>query len=618
MPAGLAENTVAYIGVKSADAEVLFQERPAKGRRKRRAWTRAAMLWGDPVFIRRIEGNTAEVSAKGHRLRIGLDKLTVKGILSLWQVDCGQGDAAFVRFPDGAFAAVDMGPPRRGFINSNSGRIALDFLKWLAFDDNNWRFEGEHADDPFHLEWLVLTHPDEDHAGGAREFVDRLGTLWSVGDLLHCGLGRFAGEDARVHVPAAGGAPEQPGFGQLGPVRGDAEGRLYLSQLIGSAADIEKFAAPAGNRSWFLSGNYAEILKTAAGHAGGAVRRVRRLSHRSSNAALARAGVAVKVLGPVEEAVGGKPALRYLDNNKVSGFYNLKGPSLSRNGHSVVLRLDYGEVRLLMTGDLNFRSQALLLQQWSAAEFACHVGKACHHGSEDISWRFLHAMDPLAVMFSSGDQETHVHPRALTLGLSGALAQRSRRRLSPAGADEPRFETVSYAGFEEPRLFSPLLYSTELSRSVRLRTDMKSVQAHRHRGRRRRVRGPRRVYFKGGRERDDFVAQRDVLDRRPSDLRPHQRADGRQEGRHRRPRGGRAIPNTTSRSSLPPSSCRCSRARRGAPTTPSLRTRPPHEIFCRVRGKAAWLRPSRRAGSRRSSSRGRAASCSACCSAAIC
>ena len=75
------------------------------------------------------------------------------------------------------------------------------------------------------------------------------------------------------------------------------------------------------------------------------------------------------------------------------------------------------EVRILMTGDLNFRSQALLLKRWPAHEFACHVGKACHHGADDISWKFLKAMSPIATLFSSGDQETHVHPRALVMGM---------------------------------------------------------------------------------------------------------------------------------------------------------------------------------------------------------
>ena len=57
-----------------------------------------------------------------------------------------------------------------------------------------------------------------------------------------------------------------------------------------------------------------------------------------------------------------------------------------------MLRIYYGQVRILFTGDLNFRSHALLLKHIPAAEFGCHVAKACHHGSEDISATFLEAM----------------------------------------------------------------------------------------------------------------------------------------------------------------------------------------------------------------------------------
>ena len=95
---------------------------------------------------------------------------------------------------------------------------------------------------------------------------------------------------------------------------------------------------------------------------------------------------------------------------------------MTRNGQSVVLRLDFDEVRILMTSDLNFRSQALLLKRWPAHEFACHVGKACHHGADDISWKFHKAMSPIATLFSSSDQETHIHPVRLSWGCALVLS----------------------------------------------------------------------------------------------------------------------------------------------------------------------------------------------------
>jgi hypothetical protein len=169
------------------------------------------------------------------------------------------------------------------------------------------------------------------------------------------------------------------------------------------------------------------------------------------------------VLGPFEERKNGKSALRYLDT---AGKSAMSDPSVTRNGQSVILRCDFGRARILFTGDLNFRSQALLLSNVPAAEFRAHVAKACHHGSEDISVKFLQAVGPRATMISSGDNEGHVHPRALMLGLTGATSL-----LEEKGSKH------EFLGFEEPRYVAPLLYSTELSRSVRLREPQRVLDA---------------------------------------------------------------------------------------------------------------------------------------------
>jgi hypothetical protein len=46
-------------------------------------------------------------------------------LLSLFQIDVGQGDGALLNLPDGRWLMVDSGPPKT---SSNSGRIAADFL----------------------------------------------------------------------------------------------------------------------------------------------------------------------------------------------------------------------------------------------------------------------------------------------------------------------------------------------------------------------------------------------------------------------------------------------------------------------------------------------------------
>jgi beta-lactamase superfamily II metal-dependent hydrolase len=467
------EGAIAFIddcgGKYQFMAKVLAKEPPVKGRKKRRTWEKAALLWGDVVFVRSIAGSKAQISAKGHILEVPKARLTDKPILNIWQIDVGQGDASLIRFPDGKWAAIDLGPARSGFINTNSGRTAVDFMAWMAFEDHVWMFQGAgNASKTFHLDWIVFTHPDDDHIGGGKQFADMLGKYWSVGAVYHNGMGRFDG-GARQWTESA------PGMSQLGEVEGENQDELYLSSLIDGFDDVDAFEKPGPGRSWKLSGNWATILKKLRDHRGGAVADLKRLSDISQSAALAAAPVSIKVLGPIETTIQstGSPGLRYLDENATTGFYNLGSPSLTRNGQSIVLRIDFDEVRVLMTGDLNFRSQALLLKRWPESEFACNLGKACHHGSDDISWKFLKAMSPIATLFSSGDQETHVHPRALVLGMTGAFAPRMKWN-KPQRDGGVKTITQSFAGHSEEELFAPLLYSTELSRSIAMRAGYKA------------------------------------------------------------------------------------------------------------------------------------------------
>lgn len=412
----------------------------------KRCKDRVALLWGDPVYVIRDAGTTATVSAKGHHLAIPSAHLMDKPVLSIYQIDCGQGDAALVHFPDDRWMMVDAGPPRGV---SNCGNIAADFLYWKMFVDQSWKNEFGPAT-PFRIDAVVCTHPDQDHYGGFLDMTRHLkaGTL-EYGAVYHCGLGRFAGRPATSYR-------DGKGFGQLGMVEGFGLPDAWVTTLIDGWPDVRKWGGGSGARKWRLAGDYADWLrelrqlhrkKQGVGPLKRLYRGVR--GFRPSSA------VRVKVLGPIDENWKGKRrGLRYLDT---AGASSMQQPSRTRNGHSVVLRLDYDKARVLLTGDLNFRSQALLLKHVPRREFECHVAKACHHGSEDVSWKFLQAMSPYATLFSSGDNERYAHPRARVLGLAGAAG---KWRVAP--------KSTEYLGLEERRFIAPLVYSTELSRSMEL------------------------------------------------------------------------------------------------------------------------------------------------------
>jgi hypothetical protein len=150
-------------------------------------------------------------------------------------------------------------------------------------------------------------------------------------------------------------------------------------------------------------------------------------------------GVAIRVLAPVESTVDGKPALY---------SYSSKDDK-NTNGNSLLLRLDYGRTRILLTGDLNAASQSQLLKDYegNTLDFQCDVAKACHHGSDDVSYAFLRAMQPAVTVISSGDSEGHDHPRPEIVAASGV---------------------TGFLQIDDDSIITPLVYSTELARSINL------------------------------------------------------------------------------------------------------------------------------------------------------
>ncbi len=93
-----------------------------------------------------------------------------------------------------------------------------------------------------------------------------------------------------------------------------------------------------------------------------------------------------------------------------------------------MLKLTYGNVRLLFGADLNEESEESLLERARTdnLSLAAEVLKVPHHGSSDFSPRVLEAIRPVVSVVSSGDENSakeYIHPRS---GLVGALGRYSR------------------------------------------------------------------------------------------------------------------------------------------------------------------------------------------------
>jgi competence protein ComEC len=93
----------------------------------------------------------------------------------------------------------------------------------------------------------------------------------------------------------------------------------------------------------------------------------------------------------------------------------------SDNNGSVVLRLGYGRVTFLLTGDLEEAGEARLVS--SGVDLHSTVLKVSHHGSKNgTTARFVAAVAPAVAVISVGQDNKHGHPAADVLDRLGDVA----------------------------------------------------------------------------------------------------------------------------------------------------------------------------------------------------
>jgi beta-lactamase superfamily II metal-dependent hydrolase len=378
----------------------------------------STLIWGDTLDVGDSVGDLVRVRARGREGWIEADAVTNRSLLELYVIDVGQGDGLLLKTPRGAWHLIDAGMASRDQMTKKG---ATNFVRW--------KFLRDLGRDEVSLDSVIVTHNDYDHYGGLLDLLPgRLfdGTSFDVrvDRLYHDGLARFR------HAPTLGDTEEA----EVDPFpQGDhgvrRKGR-FVTELLD---DQESFAHPPRE----LQERFAEY----AALVGQVPQDVRRLSNGDRFLPGYGPGeddVEIRVLGPVLERIG----------QDRWGLRTLGSDAETLNGQSIVLRLDYGNCRILLTGDLNTRSQKLLLSYLAAEEFTVDVAKACHHGAEDVHLEFVRAMQPKATVISSGDNEDYAHPRPVLMGAAGRYGREST---------DPDGDTLP-----------PLIYSTELARSTKL------------------------------------------------------------------------------------------------------------------------------------------------------
>jgi competence protein ComEC len=227
------------------------------------------------------------------------------GQLELHAIDVGQGDALAIRTPRGRWVLVDAG--RRWEGGDAGRRTIVPYVRRLGGD----------------VALFVLSHPHDDHAGGAATVVEALSpSLWWEPAFVSTSAGYRAALEA---VRRAGARWERVRPGR----------RFDLDHVA--------FEVLAPDSSWTVAQQDA-------------------------------------------------------------------------NETSVVLRVSYGQHRLLLTGDAERDEEAWLLERYAADELEADVLKLGHHGSRTSSTpALLDAVEPRIAIASVGAGNRYGHPAAETL-----------------------------------------------------------------------------------------------------------------------------------------------------------------------------------------------------------
>ncbi len=396
------------------------------------------LLWGDWVRVVGPDKKKGWLNVKfGKKTFLMREKdLQDERVLEIIFLDVGQGDGCILTEPG------SHDDPRIMVVDAGVGSNMNGFLKW--------RFRDFPETGNIHA--AIITHPDKDHYNGFASVFRN--TDFKIDTIYHNGLVERTGDDL------------------LGPVDNG-----YLTDIVQDHTDAKALLNKKKNRGRKL---YSNMLKRAidAKHIGD----ITALTTAHGTIADSKTWmpgfapsddgpVSIEVLGPVVEPNNaGEPRLRAFGDKPTSE--SMKNDK-TKNGHSILLRLEFNGFRVLFGGDLNTSAETFLMLWYgndkttpeplagddpmftkianknvieaAKERLSVDLMKTCHHGSSDVTEEFLEATFATAFVISSGDNESHVHPRPDLLGLLGKAGRGER----------------------------PLLLSTELSRSTREREDDK-------------------------------------------------------------------------------------------------------------------------------------------------
>lgn len=381
--------------------EVLYagkQETPIRKTASSRGKRVNTVLLGTWLGVTEKKDGYAHVVTAGPDGWVKLEDTNPSPGLKIFFIDIGQGDATLIEV-DGKRILVDAGP---------SDHVKRYLKGW------QYSYELKKPEDKVHIDIVVISHFDYDHFNGVTDLLKD--KRISIGKIYHNGIARFDGSKKK--------RPNKYNS-DLGKTRDGAGGDKVLETSFSTLSSLLSLCDSGGFMKSFK--RFADACESA--HGDDRLGSLKRLTTRDDYLPGfgANDNTTIEILGPVPESGSG---IRYK-------WFN--DSSHTRNGHSIVMKMTYSGRTFLLGGDLNSESEEHLLAAKGKECFKVDMAKACHHGSSDFTIDYMKAVNPFATVFSSGDNESHAHPRADAIGCAGRYSRGVR----------------------------PLVFSTELARSVK-------------------------------------------------------------------------------------------------------------------------------------------------------
>jgi len=433
------------------------------------------LILGDYIkYLDETDGEWVRVRSRGNNGWIKEEWLTENRLLEINFVDIGQGDGCHIVTPDDEIILIDAG---EGIgLSGTSGDNMSRFLNW-RYNLRNRKVVGVNgvmnntpgALSPIDIDYAIITHPDLDHYYGfLNVFKNR---KFKIKKVCHNGIVErsTAGVDKTKWMYDLGRKvpplPKKKTYHLWDTVLTDKE----MHDLIDVNLNSKKF--------------YLKTLVSAKKNNSNVKYKFIDESQESLDNFKGNNKLKIEILAPITETIT-------FEGKDRKCLIKLGNEGVTKNGHSLVFQLNFGKLKILLGGDLNSKSQDYIAQFYSGEQtklstlensiykikeelshpinlslnerkeleqdleeqnilldfiisktkrrFQSDISKACHHGASDVLDSFLKAINPIATIISSGDNESHSHPRPDALGAFGKSSRGNR----------------------------PLIFSTELARST--------------------------------------------------------------------------------------------------------------------------------------------------------